>query len=877
MILYRYIMRELIAPFLYAFAIVIFMFMMQLAVQLLRRILFKGLEISTIIELFLISMAWMVVLAVPMAVLVSTLTTFGRMSADGEILAIKASGQNLFYLITPVFIASLLLTTSLIFFHNLILPNANHRYASLRSDIARKKPAALIEPNVLIKDFANYAIIVKEVEHSSGIIKGVKIFSEIPGEDPATTIADSGTILLTTDEKYLQLTLFNGETHSTNKDDKIEYFVGNFKKHMIFIPNIDSRLQRTDRAYRGDREKSAKELLADINGFKNTKKGCLERYNDNLNTLIAEAYKLDSIAVDSSFLISLKSDTITETTDSNIAVAVNMNIDTITSFIMWQQSLKKYHPVTFRNLMSQQRRTSQDIQQIRRQDRKINQYLVEVHKKYSISFACVVFILIGIPLGILSRHGSMAVGITYSIFFFVLFWVFLIAGENLADRLILPPGITMWSCNIVIGLFGIILTLRMMRETTFISYGPLIRFWQKITSPFKPRKRKRGLFSAIFIRFPVFLLNKCIGIIPSYLVRTFIYNMLIVFLSLIVVFIVIDYISNMRGFKNASFLDVLQYYWYYLAWFLGLIFPIGILLASMLSMVSLVKYGEFTAIKAAGNSFLRFTLPMLFFGMFLSFFSFYLSEKILPQANVNRKQLWEDIKSGTPREKRQKKEMFSTRDIKRNFYYFVKNDITYRFQEFRADPQMAQGVRRERFSSNKIVEHVESERMIFNDDKTWSFVNGFIKTFKGDSFTHVDFDTLPDTVLFVKPGEMTARLTTTSVDYMSYWELNDLLEKAKRRGEKISVYQADLNFKIALPFMNFIVMLLGLSITARAGRKGGAVTFGIGLGVVFTYWIASQFLLALGKKEVLDPITASWAGNVFFFIIGLILYRRASR
>lgn len=875
MILYRYIIRELIAPFLYAFAIVIFMFMMQLAVQLLRKILFKGLEISTIVELFLISMAWMVVLAVPMAVLVSTLTTFGRMSADSEILAIKASGQNLFYLITPVFVASVLLTTSLIFFHNLILPDANHRYASLRSDIARKKPAALIEPNVLIKDFANYAIIVKEVEHSTGVIKGIKIFSEIPGEDPATTVADSGTILLTMDEKYLQLTLFNGETHSTNRDDRQEYFVGSFKKHMIFIPNIDSRLQRTDRAYRGDREKSTEELLADIEGFKNSKKSSLERYNENLYTLISEAYTLDSLSADSCLMRDSIGDTLADAVDSSISVVAA--IDSVSSFKEWQEALLMYHPATFRNLLNQQRRTSQDVQQITRQERKINQYLVEVHKKYSISFACIVFILIGIPLGIIARHGSMAVGIVYSIFFFVLFWVFLIAGENLADRLIVPPGITMWSCNIIVGLFGIILTLRMMRETNFINYGPLIKFWHRITSPFKPRKQKRGFFSLLFVRFPTILLNKCIGIIPSYLVRAFIYYMVIVFLCLIVVFVVIDYISNMRGFTNASFLDVVQYYWYYLAWFLGLIFPIGILLASMLAMVSLVKYSEFTAIKAAGNSFRRFTFPMLFLGLSLSFFSFYLSEKILPQANVNRKQLWEDIKAGTPRDKRQKKKMYSARDIKRDFYYFVKNDVTYRYQEFRADPQMARGVRRERFSANRIVEHVEAEQMIFNDNNTWSFVNGFVKTFHNDSFTHTTFDTLQDEILYVKPGEMTARLTTTSVDYMSYWELKNLLGKAKRRGEKISVYQADLNFKIALPFMNFIVMLLGLSITARAGRKGGAVSFGIGLGLVFTYWIASQFLLALGKKETLDPITASWAGNIFFIIIGLILYRRASR
>ena len=310
MILYRYIVRELILPFLYTLAIIIFIFMMQLAVQLLRKILYKGLDIGTIIELFLINTAWMVVLAVPMAVLVTTLMSFGRMSADSEILAIKASGQNLFYLMTPVFAASVVLTLSLIFFHNLILPDANHRSASLMSDITRKKPAALIEPNILIKDFKNYSMIVSDVKTKTGELRDIKIFSDIPGEEPSTTVADSGTIQLTKDEKYLQLTLYNGETHNTTKENEKEYYVAKFKKHMIFMPNVDSRLQRTERSYRGDREKSVQMLLKDIKTFKERKNNALNRYRDELGALIATGFSYDSVSIKSNTVSKLEVDSI---------------------------------------------------------------------------------------------------------------------------------------------------------------------------------------------------------------------------------------------------------------------------------------------------------------------------------------------------------------------------------------------------------------------------------------------------------------------------------------------------------------------------------------------------------------------------------------
>ena len=855
MILYRYIVRELILPFLYTLAIIIFIFMMQLAVQLLRKILYKGLDIGTIIELFLINTAWMVVLAVPMAVLVTTLMSFGRMSADSEILAIKASGQNLFYLMTPVFAASVVLTLSLIFFHNLILPDANHRSASLMSDITRKKPAALIEPNILIKDFKNYSMIVSDVKTKTGELRDIKIFSDIPGEEPSTTVADSGTIQLTKDEKYLQLTLYNGETHNTTKENEKEYYVAKFKKHMIFMPNVDSRLQRTERSYRGDREKSVQMLLKDIKTFKERKNNALNRYRDELGALIATGFSYDSV--------SIKSNTVSK-----------LEVDSIKTFKQWQDALNKNQPMALRKLHRHKQLVNRTLQQSRMQNRKINQYMVEVHKKFSVSFACIIFILIGVPLGIMARRGGMAVGVTYSIFFFIMYWAFLIGGENLADRLIVPPGLAMWSCNIIIGIFGIILTLRMVRESTFVNYEPLIKLWNKVAVKFKPPKPRKRILSNILFRLPAVILNKTTGTLPSYLIRSFIGKMVAVFISLVVIFVVVDYIGNLKLFEAATFGEIVLYYWYYLAWFIGIIAPIGILLASMFAMSSLAIHSELTAIKAAGISVRRLTLPMLFLGLCLSVITFYFGEKFLPQANDNRKQLQEEFRAGR-REARGFSGRSAFKGLKRDFYYFGNKKTAYRFGEFRVEPQQAGGVRREKFSKNKIIERIEAEKLLYNGNRKWSFINGQIKTFKNISFSMTTFDTLADIILTATPEEMVARIK--SIDCMSYWELKNLLQKAKGRGEKISIYQADLHFKIALPFMNFIVILIGLSITARAGRRGGTVSFGIGLGLVFTYWILSQFILALGKNETISPALAAWAGNIFFFIIGSILYQRASR
>jgi len=491
------------------------------------------------------------------------------------------------------------------------------------------------------------------------------------------------------------------------------------------------------------------------------------------------------------------------------------------------------------------------------------------------SFACIVFVLIGVPLGIIARNGSMAVGVTYSIFFFVLYWVFLIAGENLADRLIVPPVLTMWMCNIVIGIFGLFLTLRMVRETPIIRYDPLIRLWQRIVHPKRRFKLNRGIITILFKRFPAFCINKIFGTLQGYLIRKFIGYSVTVFAALIVIFVILDYISSMRSLQTAAFIDVVYYYWYYLAWFIGLIFPIGFLLSSMFAMASLAKNNELTAIKAAGVGFRKLTFPLLIIGVFLSFFSFYLSEKILPVANARKKELFDDIKAGISREERKKKKIQSPRELKPDFYYFLNDKTVYRFREFRAEPALSEGVLRTRVTSNKVKEYIMADRME-NNGRKWLFIKGYRRLFCDDSVVCKYFDTLADSLMNTTPEEMSAQLTRTSADYLSYWELQALIEKVKKVGEKVSGYRADLNFKIALPFMNFVVILLGLSITGRVGKKGSAIAFGVGLGLAFTYWVFSQILLSFGKSEIINPVLAAWAGNVVFFIVGVFLYKKAS-
>lgn len=120
------------------------------------------------------------------------------------------------------------------------------------------------------------------------------------------------------------------------------------------------------------------------------------------------------------------------------------------------------------------------------QEKDKNSYLVEVHKKYALPFACVVFVLIGAPLGIMARRGNMAVGLGLSLVFFLLYWAFLIGGEELADRMYIPAFWAMWSANILLALAGGYILIRATKEATFISW--------KWTEKLIPKRFRKTLF-----------------------------------------------------------------------------------------------------------------------------------------------------------------------------------------------------------------------------------------------------------------------------------------------------------------------------------------------------------------------------------------------
>lgn len=431
MLIYRYILKAHFAPFIISFFIVIFVFTFQFIYKYIDNLVGKGLSWWIITQLITLNLAWMVTLAGPMAVLIATLMAFGSLSSTNETTVMRASGLSPLKLIFPVLIFSGILCYGLILFNNKVLPEANHRTRVLMTDIQRTRPTFVIEAGRFTDDISGYNMLVRKTFENSNKLEGVFIIDNSNAVYSNTLTADSGQINFSNDYSKIILDLYQGEIHQIDKKNPNgSYRKIKFQKHIVSIDAAGFGFSSSDEGAfsRGDRELSADSMRSIVN---NISKGYITDKENSVIQLQSIAKELAAFNYDTTKLDS---------------TASNLNRMKIMSILNRYKGLKQKY-------MTQKTVEASNNKQI-------DMYLVEIYKKYSIPFACVIFVLIGAPLGMITRKGGFGVAAGMSLGFFLLYWACLIGGEKLADRELLSPFLSMWAANIVLGSAGIYLVFR---------------------------------------------------------------------------------------------------------------------------------------------------------------------------------------------------------------------------------------------------------------------------------------------------------------------------------------------------------------------------------------------------------------------------------
>lgn len=463
----RYILREHLGPFLFALVVITLVLIVDFVPDVVSMVVSKGLGAGIIMQVFVLNLAWMLALSVPMAVLSGTLMAFGRLAADSEILAAKAAGVSLYRMIAPVFIVAIVIGAGLVVFNNEVLPDANHQARLLMSDIRRKRPTLDLKPNVLEDRIAGYHLLIKQMDPRTSDIADVTIFERKGREAPRTVVAKSGEMTFSADGATLILSLQDGEIHESDPASPGKYRRTAFEAQTFYLGGVADEWKRTDSEYRTDREKSAQQMLADVAVWQRAKQPHWSAINLSCSTIVSALFTRIPDSLNARYGLPVVGAGHVPARDQREAIQ------------RVRDRWGRVNGIIERELAS-----------IRNQDRLIDQYRIEIHKKYSIPAACLVFVLIGGPLGVRARKGGAGVGLGVSLLLFLVYWAFLIGGEDLADRGIVSPVWAMWSADVLIGTIGLLMLWSLTNEVSLSPRAIYDRFHSAIGRPVAGRTRR---------------------------------------------------------------------------------------------------------------------------------------------------------------------------------------------------------------------------------------------------------------------------------------------------------------------------------------------------------------------------------------------------
>ena len=436
----KYLIKQSFIPFILSVGVITTVLFLQFLIRAIDRFLGKGLDIFTILEYLYLNLAWIIALSVPMSLLISSVMTYGRMSQDNEITALKSAGVNLFSIIKPALWFGSIVGFLLCLFNNFILPDMNYNARLLARDIYQKKPELTIEPGYFVDMIPQYTMIVKELDGKE--FKDVKIFSKNTSSEQTTIYAERGSL----DSKggIITVNLQNGEIHEIDLENYDHYRKIKFGTHQIIISIDDLLLNRTSEANRTDREMKVPAMIEKIKQNKLS----IEQIKNRITTV-----KQD-IGINSDNKMTLRNiiDEIENLKNNDMPKneetrEYNKDIP----IAEYEQNEK------MRSLNNNARQFQNEFTLIENYEKNNNKYLVEIHKKFTLAVACILFTLVGAPLGILVRKGGITIASALSITFFLIYYILLIWGEQLADRALLDPAIGSWMPNIVLFIVGLII------------------------------------------------------------------------------------------------------------------------------------------------------------------------------------------------------------------------------------------------------------------------------------------------------------------------------------------------------------------------------------------------------------------------------------
>jgi lipopolysaccharide export system permease protein len=470
--LQRDLLKRHVGPFLFSLLSILFLLLMQFLILHIDKLVGKGLDTWVIIELIALQLSYMLVLAVPMSILIASLMAFGRFAELSEFTAVRAAGVKPMQLMKPVLFIALIISVFLSWFSNEVLPDANFKARSLFLDIRMKKPGFDLTANAFYDGIEGYTFLARDISAESDTLIDVTIFQEsINDRDQAVINAEYG--ILTGDEHKFSLTLdlYNGTVYRYLPDqqgnrNKIEE--SQFSQHRIRFDLSDMSFSRTnpDIRRRDDRTMTAQamkvyndSLSVEIDLLIRS----LQSYHQSLNMLVNGYGFITRNPVQNVFTEKQVDESRFGNRPQRFEPDTTLS-STALNQLAYLESQTNLLVSAIGNIETYKNQLDHTLVNVRWRYERIAQFEVEIIKKVAIPFGCVIFVLIGAPLGMVTRRGNLGFNAVVSTVLFTYYWITIIQGEKWADRLLISPMLGMWFGNVTMGLLGLILLYKISTE-----------------------------------------------------------------------------------------------------------------------------------------------------------------------------------------------------------------------------------------------------------------------------------------------------------------------------------------------------------------------------------------------------------------------------
>lgn len=545
-ILSRYVLKEHAGPLVFALAALTSLLLLNYVAKQFGQLVGKGLPWTAIAEFFALSIPFTVATTLPMAVLISTLYAFSRLAAENEITALKASGVGMYTVMRPVIAAATIVSLLMIAFNDQVLSRANHQLAVLQTDIARTKPTFALREQV-INPVSPGRLYVRtgHIDRATNRMREVTIYDLSDPSRARTIVAERGTLGFSTNGQDLVMTLFDGYMSEVSNTDPSQLQRLFFQRNRMRVRGIGGKFTESeDVSYKGPREKTICEMQDDYE----VAAQAVDRSRAELEAVLVgithvaatgqypagereRRVALDSVkpkrrpfTIGGAYCAFLGLFGVKQAHAAEPAPQLSgsrarraRERELVERQQRERDSLAALHPDQQRPaapapslgisaaagaggdfLLPPYAQVGQGGLEVVRArvveaERTRDLYGVEIHKKFALAIACIVFVLIGAPVALRFPRGGVGLVISVSLVVFALYYVGLIAGQSLAEHGTLSPFLSMWLANIVFGLLGLILFIRMGREQSTSRGGDMRELRETIRVWLATQGRKIGL------------------------------------------------------------------------------------------------------------------------------------------------------------------------------------------------------------------------------------------------------------------------------------------------------------------------------------------------------------------------------------------------